>query len=131
MTDLYVIWILFAISDGIEEAKIFEWKGQHVEWPKELHNYFTYQRIVVGAALIFLAFQRGFAGIELIGFGFSLMAAFPFWHDGSYYQKRRMLDVPHYHFFSQSTTTNAVFSANAWVRSVLFLISLIIQIWLL
>ena len=131
MTDLYVIWILFANSDGIEEGKLYEWKGKFIEWPAELHNYFTWQRIVVGASLVFLAYMRGIGGVELAAFGVSLVAAFPFWHDGSYYMTRRFLDIPHYHFFSQSGTTNAVFSTNAWVRSVLFMVSLSIHIWLL
>lgn len=129
MTDLYIIWIVYAMSDGIEEAKIFEWKGRHIEWPQELHNYFTFQRFVVAASLVFLAYSRGFDGWDIAFFGISLMAAFPFWHDGSYYQMRRYLDVPHYHFFSQSTTTNAVFSANAWVRSTMFILSIILHIW--
>lgn len=120
--ELYIIWILFAISDGIEEAKIFEYKGVDIKWHTSIHAFFTIQRSVVLLGLSWLVGDMYSAGLFML----SAALSFPFWHDGSYYQTRHFLDKPAYNFFSQSTTTNAKFSAGPLLRIAMLILSLLV-----
>lgn len=118
MNLFFLIWILFSISDGIEEAKVFEYKGVDIKWHASIHAFFNLQRSVIllsllgsdlyfnGAGYGFIPFLNPYIDKFIVNV-FAFMAVFPFYHDGFYYQTRNFLDYKKYNFFSKSTTTNA------------------------
>lgn len=116
-----IFWVLFAAMAGIMEAGIFSHGGGVTPWPFNIHVFLTLPRIVVFVAFVLFYAKGEISFWRVVLYILSFILVFPFVHDGCYYQARHFIDYPPYHFFSQSTETNAVLSFNAINRTLAFI----------
>lgn len=128
MIELYVFWCVFAILEGVREGATFAHNAACLSWPYNIHKYFMLTRVWTGAYLVYIFGINPW--YDSVTFAASLALAFSFWHNGAQYITRRKKDYPTYHFFSESTTTNARFSFGPWERSIQFAFSLLLLLWL-
>jgi hypothetical protein len=118
---IYSIWIAFAVVSGLLEGVYYNKVSKHqIKRFKSDHAAFTVVRGLVAGVLLFICF--GFAWQFLVG-GFLFVLAFPFFHDGMYYQYRN--DYYKKGWFDHTTTSDAKFNFDFKTRLLMFIISLI------
>lgn len=123
-----ILWILFAMSDGSEEARIFHYRGVDVGNDEHIHKFFTAQRITVGLSFlgVILWEQSAFKVMPwwaVSGFWiFFTMASFAFVHNGTYFQVRKWMDdrLDYHFFYPKSLTSNAKINMTVHMRTWLF-----------
>lgn len=103
-------WILFSLTAGIAEGGMFaEGNTSH---SFNVHTYLQPLRVVVAAMSLHLHISLFpsptlWTALALI---LTQILTFSFFHNGAYYETRRKIDVPHYHWAYQSEETTAFFS---------------------
>lgn len=109
----YIVCVLFwwfsAIIFGMIEAWYFHAKMQTTMKVPDEHPVFTLQRALIalimclGTAFLFQSITKP------VILGICLIMTFPWWHDGSYYCVRNVLDKSKYkkRWFAHSTTSTA------------------------
>lgn len=134
-----IIWILFLIAEGGEEAATFAHNNTRHPEGFKVHRYLVVDRVIVVIALAFsecwslypvYAEMIQYSWIELL----ALWLMLPFWHDGAYYQLRHWIE-PHgpitkgYDWTSESETTTAWFSVSFAWRMLMFNAGLVLYIY--
>ena len=113
----------YACLSGWKDAILWSKKGVNA-FPWNEHIVFVAERAAVGT-LVFVDVPIA----QKLTVVACWLAAFSFLHNGFYYETRKRIDVPHYHWFGDSATSTATLQMNAIVRTVLFLVSVFWFIW--
>lgn len=98
---LTLLWILFATIVGISEGYFFNSTIVDKKVGLMLHSLWTVERTIVLVNIALLNFDWWLIGLPLL---------FSFFHDGTYYLTRNLLDNRVYRdrWFAQSTTSTAI-----------------------
>lgn len=120
---ILLLWVAYSILEGQREA----WYFQTTNKIKNIHTWFTLQRIIVVAALLWILQSGWFVG--------PIGMLFVFFHDGMYYYTRNKLDPTIYDngWFDQSTTSTAwtdKYMTNT-IRCIFFFLGVISYLWLI
>ncbi len=138
MLYLYLFWNIFAITVGPMEARVHHWRGSDIGNDKWIHSFYFSVRAVVWLSLssiIFIAPDIQ-ALPKLLAWSVFLLCSllsFPFFHSGSKFTARRIMDNRlDLHWFSHSKTTNANINLKPVARTgfALFgILTMIIVFW--
>lgn len=124
---LFSTFIVWASSLGYIEAILYSKKGAEAFKINE-HIVYTISRISV---MIMVLLSHLYSGQFNIWYAcLSCLLSFSFWHNGTYYETRKLIDVSYYRFTSNSKTSSAWIELNYKTRLSLKLIGLIILITL-
>jgi hypothetical protein len=123
-----LLWILISIADGVRDAFCFHNRSAAAPVLKpDIHIILHSHRILIAIALLIHC-----SGIlEGIFTTVLMILLFPFFHDGSYYYTRWLISdgkVYPGRWKDQSISTSAKFSFNYEVRSILFLIAILLYL---
>jgi hypothetical protein len=110
----FLVLCAYACFSGWKDAILWSKKGADA-FPWNEHLVFVAERAAVGT-LVFVDVPIGQKLIVVVCW----LAAFSFLHNGFYYETRKRIDVPYYHWFADSTTSTATIQMNAPVRSLFF-----------
>lgn len=128
-----IAWIIFSIYEGKREAWYFHEKYKSNKSTKDIHYYFTIQRISVGLVFLLSLISIEFTWINLFNSLLAvimLIAMFPFWHDGYYYLERNNLNSSIYKKrFKDFNDSSAIFDFTWNERKIMFMVSIIIMIY--
>lgn len=108
--------------EGLRDAQTFAYNN--TRHPYNIHVYMNPARgMVLGILFMFAVYQEPFW--EAVSHLISMVLMWPYFHNGFYYEGRRALDVPDYHFFAQSRTTTANLSFDFRLRAFMCLCGLL------
>ena len=112
---LFILSAIWALISGITEGILYSRKGSDAfKW--NIHRVYSIQRVTIGLMLIVCYFCGDFrlnTFIYLIG---SCILAWNLFHDGAYYETRRRIDTPEYHWYSDTPTTTAILNFSFTLR---------------
>lgn len=125
---LIIAWVIFSIFEGRREAWYFHEKYNSKSVTKNIHYYFSIQRICVYFGFLFgfiREFEINFI-TNIITITVILGCQFVFWHDGFYYLERNNLNSLLYpKRFRDFKNSNAIFDFTWNQRKVLFITSIL------
>ena len=131
----FIAFISYAICEGFLWAGIFGHNtGVYMKanQPYNVHLFISPVRVIFISLLLIVAVPCN-VGHSFFFFVYQIIAmllVFPFWHNGTYYEMRRLLEpktLEHYRFWSTSKTTTAKLNFNFPIRSVLFLCGMLME----
>jgi hypothetical protein len=124
----YILICYYAYMQGRAHGVLFSLKGSRA-FPWNEHRMFVLERGSVFALPFFSTLITTEDSLILL---LVSMLSFPFWHNGAYYITRHSIDTPSYGWFSQSKSSSAKNNFGPTLRTVMFIISLIIiTTWIL
>ncbi len=128
---LLLSFISFVIVTGIIEAIL--WSGKSYKaFKSNEHTLMVVQRVMLIQIIICIYFISKYVSeSEFILLLFSLILIFNLFHNGAYYETRRMIDVPSYRWYSNSTTSSAKIEIKFIYRLIMAIVGLFIFIGLL
>lgn len=121
MTDkqfIYLAYAVFCIFFGIYDGILYYLANKEKKMPKLHPHYPAIAMRVLVAAIFCMFINSSWWGMlkDLAALG----AVLSFYHNGFYYETRRILDKPKgYWFFGQSTTSTGLLEFNGLVRTIL------------
>lgn len=118
----FLLVVVFATFEGITHAILWSRKGVNAfKWNE--HYVFVVTRILFGIATVLPGSMAGL----ICG-----VLAYPFFHNGFYYQIRNRIDKSYPKgFFSESTTSTATINFGVRFRTILFIGSILLLIFAL
>ena len=127
---LIVSWIVFSIYEGKREAWFFHKGG--VKLKRDIHFYFSVQRISVGIAFLVALTSTEISWYNLLDVvltSIMLIIVFPFWHGGYYYLERNNLNPTIYKKrFKDFNNSSAIFDFTWNERLIMFMVGIMIII---
>ena len=118
----YILVCFYAYQQGRAHAVADSLRGSDA-FPWNEHRIYVLERSAVLALPFFSTLITTEDSLILL---LCSMLSFPFWHNGAYYSTRSRIDTPKYGWFSQSTSSSARNNIGTTLRTVMFLISLVI-----
>lgn len=111
------------MAEGTRDAATFA--HNNTNHPYNVHLAMNPPRALVFCFILGLAWVD-YTYTELLSIALSMFLIWPYFHNGSYYEGRRLIDgVKDYNFFSQSQTTTAVLSFKFKYRAFMCLCGII------
>jgi len=125
-------WILYMSIEGWREGMYFHYLDKSGGKCTYEHDLWTVQRSIVGIFFVLLSLFCVSHLYQSVIFGFTMILASSFFHDGFYYVSRHELNNFKYPkgFFDQSTTSTAMLTkyCTPILRTIYFILSIIIII---
>ena len=129
-----VCWIIYSIFEGKREAWFYHTYSKPVNLNKDIHFYFTVQRMSVCVPFILmnLSFEYWFiTAAEIVLLTVLFLGIFVFFHDGFYYLERNNQNMLIYKLrFRDYNDSTAIFDFK-WNERVIFFIGSILAFILL
>jgi len=127
------IWIIIAIGFGIVEGFIFDTNLSKTDqfkekWSFDIHFLFTAIRMFPAVILVYILYSI-FGWQEALNGGLFMIFCFPFFHDGAYYQTRKILSKGAIYkngWFDRSKTTTAILSFGFYLRALLLILGVML-----
>jgi hypothetical protein len=120
-----LLLLLFPCIEGFIHAILYSKKGADA-FPGNEHISFNIMRANVFAIFIAGRLCESWEDILLILLCFPL--AYSFLHNGFYYITRRRIDVPSYHWFSNSTHNSARINYGPLERTIMFIVAMVFHL---
>ena len=128
MTLLYLFFCLYACISGVKDAILYAKNGAETFTWNE-HILFNAERFSV---LFLVGFATLFVDLNTLGTELLMIActlSFSFFHNGFYYETARQINRPDYRFWSNSKTSTAKFEITWFLRTNMFIASILIIIF--
>ena len=125
MVVLFLQLCAYACISGWKDAVLWSKKGSDAyDWNE--HWIFGIERACIGSIALTVPFMADFtladSGVIILVF----LLCFSFLHNGVYYWQRNKIDVKEYYWFSNSKTSTAWYNANSTLRTVFFVVGVIV-----
>lgn len=127
---LYILRIIYPLCSGMKDAILWSHKGVNA-FPFDEHVVILIERISITVFVLFMIIGhklQWFGLVDLLIVELCYILSFPFFQAGMYYQSRHWIDKAYKGFWSDSSTSSAKLNFSFKVRSLLFLLSILILI---
>jgi len=115
----------YACISGWKDAILWSRKGSDAyDWNE--HYIFDAERCCIASMVFTIIFLDGFTFKDACWVIVTMGACFSFLHNGFYYWQRNKIDVNEYHWFSNSKTSSAWYNANSTLRTIAFVVGVLV-----
>jgi hypothetical protein len=116
---VYFMYVFYTCMRGMKDGILYSLKGADAFKFNE-HILYTLESIII---FMFIPMAKQLEWADIVILSISIPLSFSFWHNGVYYETRKAIDVPYYHFmYNYSAGSTARFEIK-WITRLILKIS--------